>query len=82
MQIKHLHTLSIKIYQDKTMSPRTTTRDTNCWTHGACFHPGQKCCNEALGHQDNATFQNCMGGSIKNVRGIQQQPDPSSTQNT
>ena len=50
-----------------------------CWTHGACFHPGQKCRNKVAGHQDNATFQDRMGGSIKNVRGIPQQADTQST---
>ena len=40
-------------------------------THGACFHPGFKCRNKAMGHQDSATFQNRMGGGVKNVKGIQ-----------
>ena len=53
-----------------------------CWTYGACFHSGQKCRNKANGHQDNATFQNRMGGSIKNVRGIPHQSNPPQTQNT
>ena len=53
-----------------------------CWTHGACYHPGHKCRNKATGHQDNATFQNRMGGSIKNVRGIPQQSTPPQRQNT
>ena len=50
-----------------------------CWTHGACFHPGHKCRNKAQGHQDNATFQNRMGGSVKNVRGIQPPPVQANT---
>ena len=53
-----------------------------CWTHRACYHPGKKCHNKAPGHQDNATFQNRMGGSIKNVRGIPQQAPAPQTQIT
>ena len=43
-----------------------------CWTHGDCYHPGVKCRKRENGHQDGATFQNRMEGSIKNVRGVSQ----------
>jgi len=39
-----------------------------CWTHGACNHWGRTCKNKANGHQDNASFQNTMGGNTNNVR--------------
>ena len=35
-----------------------------CWTHGACGHPSKICCNKKTGHQDDATFDNKMGGSV------------------
>ena len=53
-----------------------------CHTHGACFHPGIKCCNKGPNHQDNATFTNRMGGSTKNVRGVPQQQQPAPRQTT
>ena len=34
-----------------------------CWTHGACGHPSNKCRNKKVGHQDEATFDDKMGGS-------------------
>ena len=57
--------------QDGT-NPTKKRRMYYCHTHGACYHPSPKCRNKAPGHQDNATFANRMGGSTKNVRGIQQ----------
>ena len=39
-----------------------------CWSHGLCHHLGRAsatdvgCQNKAVGHQDNATLQNQMGG--------------------
>jgi hypothetical protein len=37
-----------------------------CWTHGGCGHTGASCMTKADGHQDNATFQNKMGGNARN----------------
>ena len=34
-----------------------------CWTHGGCAHNSAACIQKANGHQDNAKFSNCMGGS-------------------
>ena len=36
-----------------------------CWTHGACSHDSRSCNNKAQGHQNNATFQNKLGGSTR-----------------
>ena len=33
-----------------------------CWTHGSSGHTSITCRAKAPGHQDNATFENCMGG--------------------
>ena len=38
-----------------------------CWRHGACNHPSRECRDKGEGHQDEATFQNRMGGSTKNI---------------
>ena len=37
-----------------------------CWTHGGCNHWGPECFRQANGHQQGASFQNKMGGSVKN----------------
>ena len=42
--------------------PRRQT-DTYCWTHGGSNHSSQACQRKAPGHQDEATFENRMGGS-------------------
>ena len=34
-----------------------------CWSHGACAHNSASCQSKKEGHQDNATFNNKMGGS-------------------
>jgi hypothetical protein len=34
-----------------------------CHTHGACNHDSGACTTKAPGHHDNATMDNCMGGS-------------------
>ena len=34
-----------------------------CWSHGACAHPSNQCYSKRPGHQDNATFENKIGGS-------------------
>jgi hypothetical protein len=38
-----------------------------CWTHGACAHEGCDCRSPAEGHKPEATFQNRMNGSTKNI---------------
>ena len=38
-----------------------------CWTHGLCAHAGCNCRTPAEGHQPNATRENRMGGSNKNL---------------
>ena len=48
-------------------SRRRRTRTTTsfyCWSHGACAHPSAACNSKRPGHQDTATFNNKMGGSI------------------
>ena len=42
---------------------RTTNK--YCWTHGACAHLSKDCRSKADGHQDDATFQDRMGGSTR-----------------
>eukprot|EP00957_Ditylum_brightwellii_P204602 15340080-Ditylum_brightwellii.AAC.1 len=37
-----------------------------CWNHGGCNHFGSNCKYPAQGHQNKATFQNKMGGSMNN----------------
>ena len=39
-----------------------------CWRHGACNHPSRECRNKSEGHQDEATFENRMGGSTRNIQ--------------
>ena len=34
-----------------------------CHTHGGCNHVSDDCTSKARGHKDNATKENCMGGS-------------------
>ena len=43
--------------------PRQRNISIYCWTHGACGHGSAACNSKLTGHQDNATFQNKMGGS-------------------
>ena len=38
-----------------------------CWTHGLCNHLGTACRNPADGHQAQATLENRMNGSNKNM---------------
>ena len=49
----------------------TRTRNPNqckyCWTHGLCNHFSCDCRTKADGHQDGATKENRMGGSVKNI---------------
>ena len=44
------------------ISPGTRTWK-YCWTHGVCTHASKDCKVKADGHYNNATFQDCMGGS-------------------
>ena len=37
--------------------------DSYCWSHGAGNHTSKQCRFKKEGHQDNATFENRMGGS-------------------
>ena len=37
--------------------------DKYCWSHGACGHTGAQCRNKKLGHKDEATFADKLGGS-------------------
>ena len=52
---------------NKDINPRTgKTFKRYCWTCGCCPHWGKDCPHKSAGHQDNANFKNCMGGSNKN----------------
>ena len=42
-----------------------------CWSHGACGHDGKHCRNRKEGHQENATFDNRMGGSTQYCKNVQ-----------
>ena len=46
---------------------RPTNQRIYCWTHGLCNHSGATCRNPADGHQAQATLENRMNGSNKNV---------------
>ena len=48
--------------QENATYPRKKT-DIYCWTHGDSNHSLAACNRKAPGHQDAATFKNCMGGS-------------------
>ena len=37
--------------------------DSYCWTHGGCNHTSADCTLKALVYKDDATRENCMGGS-------------------
>ena len=47
----------------KTRGPYTRKTDKYCWSHGACAHESKDCFSKKQGHQDQATFNNKMGGS-------------------
>jgi predicted RNA-binding protein with RPS1 domain len=38
-----------------------------CWTHGKCKHSGAICKHKKEGHKDDATMENKMGGSTRNM---------------
>ena len=42
---------------------RRQNRSKYCWTHGACAHSSRECNSPAEGHQNEATFEDKMGGS-------------------
>ena len=48
--------------QERPFRPRRN-KDNYCWSHGGCAHKGKDCKYKKQGHQDNATFENKMGGS-------------------
>ena len=52
-------------------TPRKKKKNPNqnkyCWTHGLCSHDGTECRNPADGHVAEATVNNRMGGSSKNL---------------
>ena len=58
--------------------PRHEIRNPNqlkyCHTHGVCNHDSPNCHSKAEGHKDEATFQNRMGGSTKNIKTWQFEP--------
>ena len=45
--------------------PRRERRQYYCWTHGLCYHSGDRCRTKKEGHQDTATLQNKMGGNTR-----------------
>ena len=50
-------------------SKRNPNQSKYCWTHGLCSHNSSQCRTPADGHMVNATLENRMGGSSKNVQG-------------
>ena len=57
----------------RTFQRQSSTRARNpnqckyCWTHGWCNHFGRDCRSKAEGHRDEATKENRMGGSTRNI---------------
>ena len=47
---------------NKSQRKRTNTTK-YCWSHGACTHSSKECNKKKTGHQDEATFNNKLGGS-------------------
>ena len=45
--------------------PRRERRQYYCWTHGLCYHSGDRCRTKKEGHRDTATLQNKMGGNTR-----------------
>ena len=50
-----------------TTQPRNPNQCKYCWTHGWCNHFGRDCRSKAEGHRDEATRDNRMGGSTRNI---------------
>ena len=46
---------------------RNPNQQKYCHTHGACNHASPECYSTAEGHKDEATFENRMGGSTRNI---------------
>ena len=54
---------------DKTINPRTGQQwKRYCWSCGCCPHWSKNCPTKKKGHQNEATFQNRMGGSNVNCK--------------
>ena len=51
----------------KAKQPRNQFQSKYCWTHGLCHHHSKDCRTKADGHKDNATLDNRIGGSSKNI---------------
>ena len=51
----------------RAQQPRNQYQSKYCWTHGLCHHLGKDCRTKAEGHKDEATVENRMGGSTKNI---------------
>ena len=47
---------------------RNPNQSLYCWTHGLCSHTGETCRTPADVHQKEATLDNRMGGSSKNIK--------------
>ena len=47
---------------------RNPNQSKYCWTHGMCSHTGFDCRTPADGHKKEATVENKMGGSMRNVK--------------
>ncbi len=47
--------------------PRNQYQSKYCWTHGLCHHHSKDCRMKANGHKNEATVDNRMGGSSKNL---------------
>ena len=50
--------------QRQSTRPRNPNQFKYCWMHGLCNHLGRDCRSKADGHQDEATKENGMGGSV------------------
>ena len=51
----------------RAQQPHNQYQSQYCWTHGLCHHASKDCCTKAEGHKDDATLDNRMGGSVKNI---------------
>jgi hypothetical protein len=53
-------------YQGRGGRNRQRNNSIYCWTHGGSGHTSTDCSSKVTGHQNNATFENKMGGSTRN----------------
>ena len=61
------NTPSPTISTNSTINPRTGKEFKRyCFSCDCCLHWGRNCPTKTLGHKDDATFKNRMGGSNKN----------------